>query len=437
MRPRLPTLSAHICTAVALLFCAAGTAQAQDFNARAPNALDQRPAFEGQTRAPVLDASVRLNAQVVADGLVHPWGMAQLPDGSWLVTERPGRLRRIFADGTASEPITGLPAVDARGQGGLLDVVVRDDFAQTRRVWWSYAEPRAGGNATAVATGVLSRDSSSLTGVRVIFQQNPARNSTAHFGSRLVFDRDGMLFVTTGDRYQARALAQDVGTHIGKVLRIDPEGGAAKGNPAIEGGLPEIWSWGHRNLQSAALAPDGKLWTVEHGARGGDELNQPQAGLNYGWPVIAYGLEYSGRAIGEGVTARDGMEQPVYYWDPVIAPSGMAFYQGEMFADWQGDVLVGGLAGQALVRLTLADGRVTGEARYLQGQGRIRDVAVARDGAIMVLTDARNGALIRVTPARLRSMATGVSHSSSGMETSISWTMRTITDGHAQSSSPW
>lgn len=396
---RHPVL-ASLFAAVILLACTAGTAQAQNFNARAPNAPDQRPAFEGQTRAPILDANVRLRPQIIADGLSHPWGMDQLPDGRWLVTERPGRLRLISADGKVSEPIAGLPAVDARGQGGLLDVVIRDDFAQTRRLWWSYAEPRErGANATAVATGMLSKDDRQLMDVRVIFRQNPAWNSTAHFGSRLVFDRDGMLFVTTGDRYQARTLAQDLSTHIGKVLRIRPEGGAATGNPMIRSGQPEIWSYGHRNLQAAALAPDGKLWTVEHGARGGDELNQPRAGLNYGWPVITYGLDYSGLPIGDGVTARNGMEQPIYYWDPVIAPSGMAFYQGALFPGWQGDLLIGGLASQALVRLTLAGGRVTGEARYLQGQGRIRDVDVARDGSIMVLTDAPNGALIRVTPA--------------------------------------
>lgn len=396
-------LATRLIAVIVLMLGVAGPGQTQDFNARAPNAPHQKPAFAGQTRAPILDEGVQLHSQVIADGLVHPWGMDQLPDGSWLVTERPGRLRLISADDTVSRPIAGVPKVDARGQGGLLDVVVRDDFAQTRRVWWSYAEPRNGGrNATAVATGVLSADNSELRDVRVIFRQNPAWNSTAHFGSRLVFDRDGMLFVTTGDRSlpQPRVLAQDIGTHIGKVLRIDPEGGAADGNPKLEGGQPEIWSYGHRNLQAATLAPDGTLWTVEHGPRGGDELNRPQAGRNYGWPVITYGIEYSGSAVGAGLTARAGMEQPVYYWDPVIAPSGMAFYQGDLFGGWTGDLLIGGLASQALVRLTLAEGRITGEARYLQGQGRIRDVAIAQDGAIMVLTDAADGALIRVTPAR-------------------------------------
>jgi len=395
--------SVRIVAATMLLLYEIGFAQVQDFNALPPNAPYQQPAFESQTRAPIIKENVQLNVQIIADGLVHPWGMNQLPDGSWLVTERPGRMRLISADGKVSDPIVGLPEVDARGQGGLLDVVVRDDFAQTRQVWWSYAEPRGDGrNATAVATGILSKDGSKFVDVRVIFQQNPAWSSTAHFGSRLVFDRDGMLFVTTGDRSlpQPRILAQDVSTHIGKVLRINPQGGAAKGNPQIKGSQPEIWSYGHRNLQSAALDPDGNLWTVEHGPRGGDELNQPRAGLNYGWPIITYGLDYNGRAIGKGLTAQGGMEQPVYYWDPVIAPSGMAFYRGKLFSEWQGDLLVGGLASQALVRLTLVDGRVTGEVRYLQGQGRIRDVDIAKDGAIMILTDAENGALIRVTPAQ-------------------------------------
>ena len=381
----------------------AGLAAAQDFTARAPNAPHQSPAFAGQTRAPVLDDGLRLDAQVVAAGLEHPWGMAQLPDDTWLVTERPGRLRRIGADGTVSDPIAGLPAVDARGQGGLLDVAIRDDFTKTRRLWWSYAEPRGDGlNATAVATGTLSPDASRVEGARVIFQQQPAWDSRLHFGSRLVFDGEGMLFVTTGERSlpSARGLAQDVGTHLGKVLRIDPEGGPAPGNPAIDGGLPEIWSFGHRNIQGAALAADGRLWTVEHGPRGGDEVNIPQAGRNYGWPVITYGLDYSGGPIGEGLTAQAGMEQPLYYWDPVIAPGGMAFYDGALFPDWQGDLLIGALAGQALVRLTLDGDRVSGEARYLSGQARIRDVAVARDGAVMLLTDEDDGALIRLTPAQ-------------------------------------
>lgn len=374
---------------------------AQDFNRTPPNSPEQRPAFEGQTRAPIIDQGVELQKAVIADGLSSPWGMDQLPDGSWLVTERSGSLRQVSADGTVSAPIAGLPEVDARGQGGLLDVLVADDFTQTRRVWWSYAEPRGNNkNATAVATGVLSPDGTQMDAVEVIFQQQPAWASTAHYGSRLVFDKQGALYVTTGERSQRepRQLAQDVTTHLGKVLRIDPLGGAAPGNPSIEGAQPEIWSYGHRNIQSAALGPDGAVWTVEHGPRGGDELNRPEAGLNYGWPVVTYGEEYSGSPIGQGITAENEFEQPLYYWDPVIAPSGMAFYNGELFPDWQGSVLIGGLASQALVRLELDGTRVTGEARYLQGQGRVRDVDVAQDGSVMILTDSRDGALIRLSP---------------------------------------
>lgn len=394
--------SCRIALVVLALMAVGSTASAQNFNAEPPNAPGQRPAFPGQTRAPVIDDRIQLQATVVAEGLEHPWGMAQLPDGRWLVTERPGRLRLIGLDGKMSPPIRGVPAVAAEGQGGLLDVAVRDDFALTRRVWWSFAEPRGEGtNATAVATGVLSVAGDALTDVRVIFQQQPAWRSSLHFGSRLAFDRDGALFVTTGERSHSgpRLLAQDVKTHLGKVVRIRPDGGAAPGNPAIPGGLPEIWSYGHRNLQSAALGPDGALWTVEHGPRGGDELNRPLPGRNYGWPIITYGIEYSGRTVGEGATARNGMEQPIYYWDPVIAPSGMAFYDGPMFPIWRGSILIGGLAAKVLVRLTLSGERVTGEARYFENRWRVRDVRVAKDGAVMLLSDAANGALIRVTPA--------------------------------------
>lgn len=390
----------RIALAAALAAIALTPATAQDFNAAPPNAGGQKPAFEGQTRAPVISDDIALARETLAR-LEHPWGMDQLPDGSWLVTERPGRMRLISPEGERSAPIAGLPEVFAGGQGGLLDVAVRDDFAETRRVWWSYAEPRGGGtNATAVATGVLSADGARMEEVAVIFRQEPAWASSAHFGSRLVFDREGALFVTTGERSnrEPRELAQDVSTHLGKVVRIDPRGGPAAGNPEIAGGLPEIWSYGHRNMQGAALGPDGALWTVEHGPRGGDELNRPAPGLNYGWPVITYGQEYSGQPVGEGRTTAQGMEQPLYFWDPVIAPSGMVFYDGEMFAGWQGSLLIGGLASQALVRLELDGTRVTGEARYLQGMGRVRDVDVAADGAVMILTDARNGALIRLTP---------------------------------------
>ena len=385
--------------AIASIMIAAGNARAQDFNLAPPNAADQQPAFPSQTRAPIINDRTQLISTVVAEGLENPWGMAELPEGGWLVTERPGRMRLVRPDGTVSEPIRGVPEVVAKGQGGLLDVAVRDDFAESRRVWWSFAQPRgAEGSATAVATGVLSADGAALSQVRIVFQQQPAWQSNNHFGSRLVFDRKGALFVTTGERSgsEPRQLAQDVGTHLGKIIRINPDGGAAPGNPQLAGGLPEIWSYGHRNLQAAALGPDGAVWTVEHGPRGGDELNRPEPGKNYGWPIITYGEDYSGAPIGEGITARKGMEQPIYYWDPVIAPSGMAFYDGSMFPEWRGSILVGGLSAQSLVRLTLSAGRVAGEARYLEGTGRIRDVAVARDGSIMLLTD-DGGQVLRLT----------------------------------------
>ena len=273
------------------------------------------------------------------------------------------------------------------------------DFAQSRRVWFSYAEPREGGkNGTAVATGTLSADGTALEGVEVIFRQDPAWASDKHFGSRIVPDGRGGIFVTTGERsvIDARPLAQDVNTHLGKVLHIDGETGAPlSGNPFAQGGgKPEIWSWGHRNIQSAALDGQGRLWTVEHGAKGGDELNRPEAGKNYGWPVITYGVEYSGKTIGKGLTQAEGMEQPVYYWDPVIAPSGMAIYDGAMFPEMQGDILIGGLKSASVVRLKLQGDRVAGEQHLAQGIGRVRDVAVAPDGALMVLTD--EGALVRL-----------------------------------------
>ncbi|MBC9246101.1 PQQ-dependent sugar dehydrogenase [Paracoccus sp. 11-3] len=389
-------------TAFATGIFTAGALSAQDFNDAPPNGQGQTPAFEGQTRAPVLPDTA-LTQEVVVERLENPWAMAELPEGAWLVTEKPGRLRLVGADGALSEPITGLPELDTRKQGGLLDVAVADDFAETRRVWLSFAQPREEGKtSTAVATGTLSQDGTTLEGTKVIWQQNPAWDSTMHYGSVLVFDGEGGLFVTTGERsvIDARPLAQDLTAALGKVVRIDPETGAPMGDPGTPDALPEIWSWGHRNLQGAALGPDGALWTIEHGPKGGDELNRPEAGKNYGWPRATYGIEYAGGPIGEGLTQAEGTEQPVYYWDPVIAPGGMTFYEGAMFPDWQGDALIAGLQAGAIVRLEIADGRVTGEARHLQDLGqRVRDVAVAQDGSIMILTDESQGQMIRITPA--------------------------------------
>ncbi|MBX3511021.1 MAG: PQQ-dependent sugar dehydrogenase [Hyphomonadaceae bacterium] len=367
----------------------------------APNA-NFTPAFAGQTRAPERPSGVTLQREVLASGLTRPWAIAFLPDGRALVTERPGRLRVVSAEGVVSPPVAGLPSVDARGQGGLLDIALSPTFAQDRLIYWSYAEPRGGEtNATSVARGRLSEDGSRVEGVQVIFRQRPAWRSTGHFGSRLVFDPEGRLYITLGDRQQtdSRERAQDLSSHIGKVIRINADGGVPDDNPFVnrEDAQPEIWSYGHRNVQSADIHPQtGALWTVEHGPRGGDELNLTQAGLNYGWPVISYGLEYSRAPVNEGIAVREGMEQPNYYWDPVIAPGGMVFYRGDLFP-WRGDLLISGLNTRALVRLVLEGERVVGEERFDIG-ARVRDVAQSADGALWVVTDDENGAVLRLTP---------------------------------------
>lgn len=342
-----------------------------------------------------------LSVETVASGLEHPWGLSFLPDGRMLVTERPGRLRIVSAQGQLSRPIAGVPNVAARGQGGLLDVVIDPRFADNRLVYVSFSEPRAGGNGTSVARGRLNAAETALENVAVIFRQMPAIASQMHFGSRLVFDRTGALFVTVGDRYSQRDQAQNPENHIGKVIRIRPEGGAPADNPNKPGWAPEIWSIGHRNVQGAALHPEtGQLWTAEHGARGGDEINTPKSGLNYGWPVITYGVDYSGAKIGEG-TAKAGMEQPLFYWDPSIAPSGAAFYTGSVWPAWKNSLFVGALAGQMLIRLTTSGESVTGEERLLTDLGeRIRDVRQGSDGFLYLLTDAEDGKVLRVRPAR-------------------------------------
>lgn len=372
------------------------------FNAAAPN-TDFTSAFAGQTRAPVVESGVSIEVADIARGLNEPWAIAFLPDGRILVTEKAGQLRVITPAGAVSEPIAGVPAVDARGQGGLLDVALSPSFASDRLIYWSYSEPRGDdGNGTSVARGRLSEDTSRVDDVQVIFRQTPAWRSTGHFGSALVFDREGRLYVTLGERQNAdaRRHAQDLSTHIGKVVRINADGSAPADNPFVgrSGALPEIWSYGHRNPQGADIHPEtGALWTIEHGPQGGDELNTAQPGRNYGWPVISYGEDYSGARIGRGIAVQEGMEQPVYYWDPVIAPGGMTFYRGELFP-WRGDVLIAGLRSAAVVRLDLDGERVVGEERFELGVGRIRDVAESPDGALWIVTDENDGRLLRLTP---------------------------------------
>ena len=368
---------------------------------RAPNGANQQPAFPGQTRAPGVRTETAMAHTVVASGLEEPWGLALLPDGRWLVTERPGRLRIITAAGAVGESITGLPAVDPRGQGGLLDVVIGPTFGQDRMIYWSYAEPREGGNGTAVARGRLSDDGTRVENVQVIFRATPTYDGVLHYGSSLAFASDGKLFITLGERSDApmRPQAQDLGSHMGKTIRINADGSIPADNPFVgrAGALPEIWSLGHRNVQGVAVAADGAVWTAEHGTRGGDEINLDRAGLNYGWPDVAYGVEYRGAPINAGITAREGVEQPVYYWDPVIAPGGMTVYDGAMFPGWRGNLLVAGLKEKHIARLVLEGNRVVGEERLMTGLGeRVRDVAVAADGAVWAVTDETDGKLVRL-----------------------------------------
>jgi glucose/arabinose dehydrogenase len=377
--------------------------------ARPVAALAMLLAFASQaaaeiTRAPAQKTKRGVKVETFAKGLAYPWGMAFLPDGRLIVTERPGRMRLVGKDGRLSPPLKGVPAVAAGRQGGLLDVALSPDFASSKLVFISYSEPRSGGrNGTSVARGRLQidGDGASLADVEVIFRQEPALAGGLHFGSRLAFARDGNLFVTLGERFQ-REKAQDLSTHYGKVVRIRPDGSVPADNPFLgkSGARPEVWSWGHRNVQSGAIHPvTGKLWTVEHGARGGDEVNVPLAGRNYGWPVISYGVDYSGAKIGVG-TAKAGMEQPVYYWDPSIAPSGMAFYTGDLFPEWKGNLFVGALRGEALHRLVLDGERVVGEEALLRDLGeRIRDVRSGPDGALWLLTDNSDGRVLRLVPA--------------------------------------
>lgn len=364
------------------------------------NVPDFEPAFAGQTRAPQVTGGVTPKVRVVAKGLNHPWGIAVLPGGGYLVTERAGALRHIAADGTVSAPIKGVPKVLAQRQGGLLDVALAPDFATSGVIYLTYAKPAPGGSATAAARAVLSADLSRLEGLRDIFVQSPASPTAAHYGSRIVPD-GRHLWITTGEHFttRERQFAQDIGKTYGKVLRLNADGSAPADNPFPKEG-PLVWSYGHRNLQGAALRPgSGQLWTLEHGPRGGDELNRIEKGGNYGWPVVSYGENYDGSPVGSAHAHAQGMIEPRYYWDPVIAPSGFTFYEGAMFPEWRGNALIASLNPGGLVRLVLKGDRVSGEERFFAGRARVRDVAVDRDGAVLIVTDSGNGQLIRLVRA--------------------------------------
>lgn len=394
----------------------------QPIETRSPNASEQTPTFAEQTRACETKSKTAFDVTVVAKGLKNAWAVEPLPNGDFLITEKGGQMRIVSKDGKIGEPLQGvltvgqggtteasklggLPPITARGQGGLLDVALSPNFTKDQIVFWSFSEKRADGSGTSVARGKLSQDRTKIEDVKVIFRALPSYNNGLHFGSRIAFDKAGKLYVTTGDRFDRpnRELVQKLDNHLGKVMRINADGSIPEDNPFIktEGAKPEIWDLGHRNIQSAAFDENGQLWTVEHGARGGDELNRIEKGKNYGWSVVTFGQEYSGQAIPNSQTKRENYVDPVYYWDPVIAPSGMEVYTGAAFPEWKGNIFVGGLASQKLVRLVLKDNKVVGEEHLLKDRGqRIRDVRQGGDGFLYVVTDDGNGELLRIAPKK-------------------------------------
>ncbi len=350
---------------------------------------------------PAVGQAQNLKSEPVAQGLEHPWGFAFLPQGGFLVTERPGRMRVIEPSGQVGAPLAGVPEVAARGQGGLLDVVLDSGFATNRTLFFCFSEPGPAGNSTALARARLSADASRLEEVKVIFSQQPKVASSSHFGCRIVEARDGALFLTLGDRFHRKDDAQKLDNHLGKVVRLTKEGAPAPGNPFLgrAGALPEIWSFGHRNSQGATRAEDGSFWMHEHGPQGGDEINVPQPGRNYGWPIVTYGENYGGGKIGEGLTSKAGMEPPLHYWVPSIAPSGMAFLTSDRYgAALKGSLFVGSLKFGYLARLEMSGGKVQREHKLLEGGGRVRDVRQGPDGLLYVLTDSPRGSLLRLLP---------------------------------------
>ena len=382
-----------------------GRAVAEPEETGPTEATGQVPAFPGQTRAPKPDRPVAVSITPFVTGLRHSWAMEFLPDGRLLTTEKVGGMRIVATDGRSTVPVAGVPRVESAGQAGLLDVALAPSFALDGTVFFSFSEPRGRGNGTSVGRARLIEgpNGARLDDVQVVFRQEPSWTNTLHFGSRLVFRPDGTLFVTVGERYDeaTRVGAQDLRSGFGKVFRISPDGSAPADNPFVgrAGVLPQIWSYGHRNMQCAALDGAGRLWTVEHGPRGGDELNRPEPGRNYGWPEVTYGIDYDGRKIGRGVTQKPGTEQPVYYWDPVIAPSGMDVYRGALFPDWAGAILIGGLRSERVVVLRMKDDRVATE-QWIPIGARVRDVKAGPDGAVYALTeqDAGGSRILRIAP---------------------------------------
>ena len=364
---------------------------------KSPN-TDYKPAFAGQTRIGGVKTNTPIEGKVLTNDLKKPWGITSLPDGRLLITEKGGTMRIATQTGQLSAAITGLPEVNSNGQGGLLGLTLDPSFASNRMVYWTFSENTSGGNLTSVAKGRLSDDETKMENATVIYRATPAYNGNLHYGSRILFDKTGNIIFSTGERSdkETRPQAQDVNSGLGKIIRITPDGQPAPGNPTVSSSRPEIYTYGHRNVQGLAFHPvTGDLWENEFGPRGGDELNRIQPGKNYGWPTITYGIEYSGETIGDGSTQKDGMEQPVYYWDPVLSPSGMTFYTGDAIPEWKNNLFIAGLNSQHIARLVIENNRVTGEERILAGEGeRFRDVTQGNDGALYAVTD--GGKLYRI-----------------------------------------
>jgi glucose/arabinose dehydrogenase len=357
------------------------------------------PAFKGQTRIEGIKTKTTLDVKVLAEGLKRPWGITILPDGRLLITEKTGTMKIVTTSGMVSEPITGLPAVNSGGQGGLLGLTTDPAFSKNRIVYWVFSEKTSTGNLTAVAKGTLSADEKKMENVSVIYRADPAHPSMGHYGGRILVDKTGNLLVTTGERsnLETRPQAQYLTSANGKVLRITKDGKPAPGNPVLGAGAkPEIYSYGHRNVQNLAFHPvTGDIWTAEFGPMGGDELNLVKPGKDYGWPAITYGLEYSGAKVGEGIQQKEGMEQPVYYWNPSISPSGMSFYSGNMISEWKNNLFIGALSGKHILRLVIKDNKVVGEERLLADQNqRFRSTMQGKDGALYAITD--EGRLYRI-----------------------------------------
>jgi aldose sugar dehydrogenase len=365
-----------------------------------PN-TNYKPVFEGQTRIAGVKTKTPIEGKVITDKLDKPWGIATLPDGRFLVTQKAkGTMRIVTPDGAVSEPIKGLPAVDPAGQGGLLGLALDPDFAANRMVFWAFSQPNQNGNLTAVAKGRLSADEKKIENATVIYRAIPVYDGKLHYGSRLVFGRDGFLYVGTGERsdLETRPKAQHLDAALGKILRITKDGKPAPGNPfsGQKNALPEIYSYGHRNIQGLAMHPaTGEIWNNEMGPRGGDEVNIIKPGKNYGWPTITYGIEYGGDKVGKGITQQKGMEQPLYYWDPVLSPSGMTFYSGDTIPEWENNLFICGLSSMHICRLVIKDNKVVGEERLLENEHqRFRDIAQGKDGALYAVTD--DGRLYRI-----------------------------------------